>query len=1294
MAAPGHGGGQASSSHNNNWANNKQAQLTNAYQELARELGTEKLKVVGGYTLGKVIGEGTYGSVHIATHRLTGTRCAIKKIPKSFTAHLTREIHHHRRLHHPHIVHLHEILATETHVWLVTELCSGGELFDYLVERGRILEGEARKLFGELAVAVGWMHRRGVVHRDLKLENVLLDGELRIKLGDLGFAREWQRGRLMETFCGTTGYASPEMLAGRRYLGVETDIWSLGIILYTLLCGGLPFDDDDERVMTDRISKGEYEEPEWLSQEARSLIRGMLHQAPSQRLSIEAILTHPWFKMTIIDKLHSQHDDHHSLPSSPLPRSPATGEPFFSEPHFKDSSTSSRLLTPHVAGPSPLSKTTVTEAESEPSETSFENVDSEHSKTGSGTNTPPTTVEGSDASDTVTRNNSAEFSITEKALELLHPNSSQSTIRRLGTESPGSATGSSVKNKVALKTTLEGQVEEEEDDHDEERDVHASLPNIDDHSLHLPVASHHRTPSRTKRRSVSSTLSLERRHSHHSISGQWQTYQPLDYLAKLNEERPPPFSTPSEKYLLNQLNDMGMDIGQLRHSVETDACDASAGMWWILRAKQAERGESDDVITARLSSIAKKRDKMAAYAREERRKAREAEKSKEVQDGSSHSQSETVSFKEEAISIPSTPSLAVMNLGPPIAGPSHRPTDSPDVLSSVATSPTIDKIPTNSPPTMEMNPFPGIGPHDAPRAPDTPPREGRTTDASAISDGSPGRKTRSPSITMLQRATSAWVGGSKKVEERERAETESPAGLKDEKRSGSPTKLQKAPPRAKIMPRSESENGLLNAMAARVSAGPTTSGATTSADHSPQRELPLPLNRSPLGSGVISLDSHAGPSISAEQLFAEPNKAKGSKRDSLWTTFRHLFNEDKRRRKRELTGSPLAGDSKVAPAVVLSRGANSRAPHIHRTAAAPGSRRTSLDGRPPLYSRRSSSINSRRSSFNSLHLQEQADIVGNLGRRTSQRSHGSQTPTSDREYVDYPSRPGSSHSMQRGNSRRSSMSMRSPTMGSDMSGRFKSSAPASPLHNYRRRPPGGSDSTRVRHIKVIPETAVPRLSSAASSVRSNASSRASSAEGRRESEYDSGRDDSASSFRSQRRRKRSGSQHSLAQQIHRTRSPLAGHTSGQEHRPHERKPPIRDVFQSKGKSNDDEWVSEEEDEFAGGLGQMGGGGPGSGKMWLNGSRAAAFPNANTSAKIVTPVPRRRWERDPGRERGRRGSRDEDIEEANDIKGRGGKEVHGLGASSEGMSSRVRRGLPSGRSAAPNIIEEEEEEEEG
>lgn len=132
---------------------------------------------------------------------------------------LTREIHHHRRLHHPHICQLLEVLATESHIWLVTELCAGGELFDYLVEKGRLTEVEGRRIFGELCLAVGYMHERGVVHRDLKLENVLLDGECRVKLGDLGFVREWEAGRLLDTFCGTTGYASPEMLQGKKYTG-------------------------------------------------------------------------------------------------------------------------------------------------------------------------------------------------------------------------------------------------------------------------------------------------------------------------------------------------------------------------------------------------------------------------------------------------------------------------------------------------------------------------------------------------------------------------------------------------------------------------------------------------------------------------------------------------------------------------------------------------------------------------------------------------------------------------------------------------------------------------------------------------------------------------------------------------------------------------------------------------------------------------------------------------------------------------------------------------------------------
>jgi serine/threonine protein kinase len=114
---------------------------------------------------------------------------------------------------------MYEVIATESSIWIVTELCSGGELFDYLVEKERLPEDEGKIIFGQLCLAVAYLHDNGIVHRDLKLENVLLDERCRVKLGDFGFTREYERGNYMETFCGTTGYASPEMLQGRKYQG-------------------------------------------------------------------------------------------------------------------------------------------------------------------------------------------------------------------------------------------------------------------------------------------------------------------------------------------------------------------------------------------------------------------------------------------------------------------------------------------------------------------------------------------------------------------------------------------------------------------------------------------------------------------------------------------------------------------------------------------------------------------------------------------------------------------------------------------------------------------------------------------------------------------------------------------------------------------------------------------------------------------------------------------------------------------------------------------------------------------
>jgi serine/threonine protein kinase len=274
---------------------NRRAQLSLAYDELGRDLTSKRLRIVGNYTLQRTIGEGTFGRVRRATHRLTNTHVAVKQVPKAHIASLTREIHHHRRIHHPNIVQLFEVIETESNIWLVFELCSGGELYDYIVERGTIPEPEARIIFGQLCLAIAHIHSLGIVHRDLKLENILLDAQRNVKLSDFGFTREFESRMYMDTRCGTTAYAAPEMLANKRYLGQEIDIWSLGIILFVLLCGYLPFDDDDDRELRHQIIKAPVLVPLHLSAEAQNLIYSILQKDGSRRLSIFGILSHPWF---------------------------------------------------------------------------------------------------------------------------------------------------------------------------------------------------------------------------------------------------------------------------------------------------------------------------------------------------------------------------------------------------------------------------------------------------------------------------------------------------------------------------------------------------------------------------------------------------------------------------------------------------------------------------------------------------------------------------------------------------------------------------------------------------------------------------------------------------------------------------------------------------------------------------------------------------------------------------------------------------------------------------------------
>ncbi|XP_019713773.1 serine/threonine-protein kinase MARK2-like [Hippocampus comes] len=213
---------------------------------------------IGNYRLLKTIGKGNFAKVKLARHVLTGKEVAVKIIDKtqlnsSSLQKLFREVRIMKMLNHPNIVKLFEVIETEKTLYLVMEYASGGEVFDYLVAHGRMKEKEARAKFRQIVSAVQYCHQKCIVHRDLKAENLLLDADMNIKIADFGFSNEFTLGNKLDTFCGSPPYAAPELFQGKKYDGPEVDVWSLGVILYTLVSGSLPFDGQNLKVRTGRL---------------------------------------------------------------------------------------------------------------------------------------------------------------------------------------------------------------------------------------------------------------------------------------------------------------------------------------------------------------------------------------------------------------------------------------------------------------------------------------------------------------------------------------------------------------------------------------------------------------------------------------------------------------------------------------------------------------------------------------------------------------------------------------------------------------------------------------------------------------------------------------------------------------------------------------------------------------------------------------------------------------------------------------------------------------------------------
>eukprot|EP00388_Colpodella_angusta_P037067 GDKK01040601.1.p1 GENE.GDKK01040601.1~~GDKK01040601.1.p1 ORF type:complete len:680 (+),score=75.38 GDKK01040601.1:188-2041(+) len=206
-----------------------------------------------------------------------------------------REIDILRKLRHPHVIRLYEIIDTPSDLFMIMEYASGGELFDFIVLKTRLNEIEARRIFQQIVSGVEYCHNNFVCHRDLKPENILLDSKGNVKVADFGLSNIMQRGDFLRTSCGSPNYASPEVISGKAYVGPEIDVWSSGVILYALLCGSLPFEDEVPRLFK-RIKQGAFTLPGHLSEPARHLIGRLLTADPVRRLPFREIKKHPWLR--------------------------------------------------------------------------------------------------------------------------------------------------------------------------------------------------------------------------------------------------------------------------------------------------------------------------------------------------------------------------------------------------------------------------------------------------------------------------------------------------------------------------------------------------------------------------------------------------------------------------------------------------------------------------------------------------------------------------------------------------------------------------------------------------------------------------------------------------------------------------------------------------------------------------------------------------------------------------------------------------------------------------------------
>ena len=265
----------------------------------------ENNKRIGDYLLLSTLGRGTVSKVKLGLHLPTKQKVAIKIldqekiVDETDIERIRREIRILSVLHHRNIVQLYETITNDNNIYIIMEYIEGKDLFQYIYSLQRLTEYKSSQLFRQLISCLEYIHKLGIVHRDIKPENILLDkGKKNLKLVDFGLGNIYKKNELVKTACGSPCYAAPEMLSGKAYDGFYSDLWSCGVVLYCMLVGTLPFDDEDIKILYHNIKIANYIMPNFLSNYAQDLLRRILVTNPKRRITLEEIKLHPFLLMS------------------------------------------------------------------------------------------------------------------------------------------------------------------------------------------------------------------------------------------------------------------------------------------------------------------------------------------------------------------------------------------------------------------------------------------------------------------------------------------------------------------------------------------------------------------------------------------------------------------------------------------------------------------------------------------------------------------------------------------------------------------------------------------------------------------------------------------------------------------------------------------------------------------------------------------------------------------------------------------------------------------------------------